>query len=218
MQRDSNRWQLRLTAPVRPAARVALVLLVIPLVLGAFAPLWTIRMTAPQYPQGLRLDIYAYTIQSGHEGRDLAEINTLNHYIGMRKLDRADFTDLDWLPFAIGALALLALRVAAIGDGRALIDLAVLTLYFTVFAGGRFVFKLWSYGHTLDPQAPIHVEPFTPAILGTKQIGNFTTQAFPLCGSFLLGLFACGVAALALWHVWPLLSPRRTSASPATDT
>jgi hypothetical protein len=39
----------------------------------------------------------------------------------MKKLDRADFTDLDWIPFAIGALALLALRVAAIGDVRALL-------------------------------------------------------------------------------------------------
>jgi copper chaperone NosL len=190
-----------LDRPLAGATRVSIAVLVIPLLLSLLLPLWTIRMQAPQYPGGLRLDIYAYTIQGGNGGRDLPEINTLNHYIGMKKLDPSDFADLDWLPFAIGGLALLALRVAAIGNGRALVDLAVLTIYFSAFSAGRFVFKMWWYGHHLDPQAPIDMEPFMPAILGTQQIGNFSTQGYPLAGSLLLGLFVTGVAVLAVWHL-----------------
>ena len=36
-----------------------------------------------------------------------------------RKLDRAELSDLDWIPFAIGVLGLLTLRVAAIGRKNA---------------------------------------------------------------------------------------------------
>lgn len=209
---DRSRLYRILDEPLGAATRLSIVLLLAPLLLSLLLPLWTIRMLAPQYPDGLRLDIYAYTIQGGNEGRDLPEINTLNHYIGMRKLDRADFTDLDWMPFAIGALALLGLRVAAIGNVRALIDLAVLSMYFATFSAGRFVFKLWTYGHDLDPQAPIDMQPFMPAILGTKQIGNFATQGYPLLGSFLLSIFIGGIAGLALWQLVSLRSRSNASA------
>jgi copper chaperone NosL len=196
-----ERLHALLSRPIAPWSRVLLALLVVPLAMATLAPLWRIRMVAPQYPDGLTLDVYAYTIQGGNEGRDLPEINTLNHYIGMKKLERADFTDLDWMPFAIGALVLLALRLAAIGDVRALLDLTVLTAYFSLFAAGRFVFKLWWYGHTLDPHAPIHMDPFMPALLGTRQVGNFATVSYPLAGSYLLALFALALLFLTLWHL-----------------
>ena len=63
-------------------------------------------MLAPQYPQGLTLDIYAHKVEGGRNGADIQEINTLNHYIGMKHLDRAQLSDLDWLPFGFGVLAL----------------------------------------------------------------------------------------------------------------
>lgn len=196
-----NRFLRTLERPLVPWARVLLALAVIPLALSFAYPLWNIRMVAPQYPAGLELDIYAHTIQAGNEGRDLQEINTLNHYIGMKPLDRAEFTDLAWIPFAIGALALLALRVAAIGDVRSLVDLAVLTLYFSIFSAGRFVFQLYQYGHNLDPTAPFQMDPFTPAILGAKQIANFTTFSMPRGATFLIGAYATVVAVLMVWHL-----------------
>src|SRR5687767_14669742 len=92
------------------------------LVLAFFHPPWRISMEAPQYPNGLYLDIWAYTIEGGNDGQHLAEINNLNHYIGMHTIDRAEFADLDWLPFALGILILLTLRVAVVGNVRSLID------------------------------------------------------------------------------------------------
>jgi hypothetical protein len=190
-----------LDRPLFGWGRVALAALVIPLILAFTAPLWTIRMKAPQYPKGLSLDIYAHKIESGHGGRDLPEINTLNHYIGMKKIDRAELSDLDWIPFALAALVLLTLRCAVIGNVRALVDLFVTASFVALFSMGRFVYKLYVFGHNLDPKAPIDTKPFTPAIFGEKQIANFHTEAWPQLGSVYIGLFLTGLAAVMVWHL-----------------
>jgi hypothetical protein len=196
-----NRFYETLSRPLLFWTRWLLVLAVVPLVIGAFVPLWQIHFMAPQYPKGLDLYVRSYTIEGGNNGIDLPEINTLNHYVGMKKLDPADFADLDFIPFAIGALALLALRVAAIGDVRSLVDLAVLTGYFGAFSLGRFAYMLYRYGHDLDPKAAITMEAFMPPILGTKEMGNFTVSSYPVLGTYLIGIFAAIVMALALWHL-----------------
>jgi hypothetical protein len=191
--------------------RILLVLAVVPLAFAATARLWTLHFTAPQYPNGLALYVYPYTIEGGNGGIDLPEINTLNHYIGMKKLDPADFADLDFLPFAIGALALLTLRVAAIGSVRSLIDLAVLTGYFGIFSFARFVYALYNYGHQLDPHAAIRIPGFMPPILGTKQIGNFTVTSMPATGTWLIVIFSVIVLGLASWHVLRVTPERSPS-------
>jgi hypothetical protein len=86
-------------------------------------------------------------------------------------------TDLDWIPFALGLLALLTLRYAAIGNVRTLIDLVVVAGYVASFAFARFIYKLWYFGHSLAPDAPIKLEPFTPAVIGKKQIATSPSRA-----------------------------------------
>lgn len=188
--------------PLHMRSRLVLALLVVPLLLAFTAPLWNISMVAPQYPKGLELDIYAHKVEGGRDGLDIQEINTLNHYIGMAPINRAALADLDWIPFALGVLVILTLRVAAIGNISALIDLAVITLYFSLFSLGRFVYKLYVLGHDLDPKAPVTVEPFMPAVFGTKQIANFTVTSLPRLATVYMGIFALGVVALTLWHLW----------------
>ena len=70
------------------AGRPRLLMLVAAMCLAAtfFFPLWNLTMFAPQYPDGLRLDIYAHAMEGGNGGQDVKEINVLNHYIGMRDL------------------------------------------------------------------------------------------------------------------------------------
>jgi hypothetical protein len=34
-------------------------------------PLWNLTMFAPQYPDGLRLDIYSYKLEGGNNGQDV---------------------------------------------------------------------------------------------------------------------------------------------------
>ena len=190
-----------LDTPLLPWSRPILALLVVPLILSFWVPLWRISMEAPQYPRGLWLDIYSYTIEGGNEGQHLQEINTLNHYIGMWALRVEDFADLDWLPFALGVLVMLTLRVAAIGHVSSLVDLSVVVGYVLAFAGARFVYTLYVYGHDLDPEAPVEVEPFTPVILGTKQIANFTTHSMPSAGTYLIGVFFLGLVGVLVYHL-----------------
>ncbi|MCU0684100.1 MAG: hypothetical protein MUF34_17975 [Polyangiaceae bacterium] len=201
-RRALNAFYAFLDRPLYLWSRPLLLALVVPLIVGMTMPLWHIHMEAPQYPTGLDVDIYAYTIKGGRDGNDLKEINILNHYIGMKKIDRAALTDLDWLPFGFGVLALLALRVAALGNVRSMLDLSTLVAYFSVFSLARFYLKLYAYGHDLSPEAPVKIEPFMPALLGSKQVGNFTTHAGPSPGTYLVGAFAAGVLALTFVHLF----------------
>jgi len=191
-----------LDRPLFGAGRILLALLVIPLVLSFSAPLWRIELHAPQYPNGLTLDIYAHTVEGGNHGQHLTEINTLNHYIGMHKIDRGELSDLDWIPFALGAIALLTLRCAAIGKVRDLVDIVVVVGYVTAFAFGRYAYKMYVFGHNLNPDAPVKVPPFTPPLLGSKQIANFTSTSLPQLGTLFVGAFATGAALLLVWHLF----------------
>ncbi len=197
-----------LDRPLFPKARLLLAALVLPLCLTFTTPLWRISMVAPQYPTGLYMDIYTYKLDGGHDGHDIAEINELNHYIGMHPIDRAALTDLDWIPFALGLLVLLTLRCAAIGNVRALVDLLVLSGYIATFAFARFIYKLWYFGHSMAPDAPIRLEPFTPAIIGKKQVANFAVESWPQSGTICITIFLVGVVGVTAWH---LIAGRRAA-------
>ena len=190
-----------LDRPLFGWSRLILLVITIPLVLSFTAPLWRISMQAPQYPKGLYMEIYTHKVDGGNKGQHIAEINTLNHYIGMRKIDRAELADLDWIPFALGLLIVLTLRCAVIGNVRALVDLVVLGSYIGAFAFGRFVYKLYVFGHNLDPDAPLKIKPFTPAIFGRKQIANFSTESYPQMGTVYIGIFFIGLFGVLAWHL-----------------
>jgi copper chaperone NosL len=207
-----DRFYAFLDRPIAGWSRILLVGLAIPLALSFSQPLWRISMEAPQYPKGLWMEIYAHKLEAGNDGQHLDEINVLNHYIGMQRIDRAALTDLDWMPFALGALILLTLRVAAVGNVRMLLDLVVLAGYVLLFAGARFVYRLWVFGHQLDSRAPVTVEPFMPAVFGSKQIANFTTHSFPHMGTWLVTVFLVGLGLITVWHLW---TGRRAARAPA---
>ncbi|HET8549245.1 MAG TPA: hypothetical protein VFL57_14625 [Bryobacteraceae bacterium] len=174
------------------------VLLVIPVYVF---PLYRMTLIANQFPDGLDLSIYAYKLEGGRSAArdDLREINTLNHYIGMRPLLESDFSEFNWLPLAVGAFALLALRAVVIGRMSKLIDLVVLFVYFGLFSFWGFYRRLYEYGHNLDPTAPVKVKPFTPPLIGTQQIANFTVTNVPDVASYLMVGFAVCLL-LAVWH------------------
>jgi small neutral amino acid transporter SnatA (MarC family) len=187
-----------LDRPVSRTGRLLLLAAIVLLLLGGILPLWRISLVAPQYAEGLTLDMYAYQIVAGNNGQDLAEINTLNHYIGMKSIAQADFAEMTWMPFAIGVFALLALRAVVMGRIGNLIDLGVLFVYFGAFSLGTFAYRLWSYGHHLDPHAPMRVEPFMPVVIGSQQIANFVQTSLPMAGTVCMGLFLAAIA-VAIW-------------------
>jgi hypothetical protein len=164
-------------------------------------PLWKLTMFAPQYPDGLILDIYSYKLEGGNKGQDVKEINILNHYIGMKDLTTADFTEFKWMPFVIGMLGLLFLRALVHGRLGDLLDVVVLYVYFGLFSLWSFGYKLYSYGHNLAPTASVKVDPFMPPLFGHKKLANFEVYSFPAAASYALA--AAGAAVLlALFLGW----------------
>jgi hypothetical protein len=79
------------------------------------------------------------------------------------------------------------------------VDLAVLSTYISLFSFSRFIYRMYVLGHSLDPHAPMKVEPFTPAIFGTKQIANFTVSSYPRGATVMLAAFVTGVCLVAIW-------------------
>ena len=157
-----------LDEPIFPWARVVLALLTIFVGLSFTAPMWHINMQAPQYPEGLDLYIYSYKVDGGNDGNDVHEINALNHYIGMAPLDRAALTDLDWIPFLFAAMIIFALRTAVIGKVSTMIDLLVMTTYAGIFGFGRLYYKLYTFGHNLDPKSASHSRPIHAGHVGAE--------------------------------------------------
>lgn len=141
--------------------------------------------------------IHSHKLEAGSEGQDLKEINNLNHYIGMAPIEEEDFAEMTFIPFLLGGFSLLALRAAFFGKVGAAIDTLVLFVYFGAFSMWRFHYQLYTYAHNLDPRAPMDIEPFTPILIGWKQIANFKQYSFPREGSFLLvGATACFAGAI----------------------
>jgi copper chaperone NosL len=180
-------------------SRLILLLAAVIVAAAVFFPLWKLHLIAPQYADGLDMQIYAYKIEGGGlNGNDLDEINLLNHYIGMKSIEQADFSEMQILPFMFGVFFLLAMRAAVFGEMKAVVDLFMVASYFGVFSIGAFYYRLYSYGHNLDPTAPMPTEPFTPLIFGTQKIANFTQSSYPELGTYLLWVFM----ALLLAAIW----------------
>lgn len=158
------------------------------LVPSYFFPLWNMTLYSNQFPEGLELDIYSYKLEGNKtpERDDLKEINTLNHYIGMRPLLDEDFTEFNWIPFVIGGTMLLCFRAIIIGKMDKLVDVFMLFTYFGMFSLWSFYYKLYQYGHTLDPTAAVKVPPFTPPMFGHQTMANFEVYSFPSIGSFFM--------------------------------
>ncbi len=172
--------------------RLLLVVAAVLLIGAIFLPLWQIHLVAPQYQEGLDLYIHSYKLEAGNEGQDLKEINNLNHYIGMAPIEEEDFAEMTFIPFLLGGFALLALRAAFFGTVKSVVDTLVLFIYFGMFSMWRFYYQLYTYAHNLDPRAPMDIDPFTPILIGWKQIANFTQYSFPREGSaLLLGAVVC---------------------------
>jgi copper chaperone NosL len=164
-------------------------------------PLWNLTMFAPQYPDGLRMDIYSYKLEGGRAGQDIKEINLLNHYIGMKDLVTEDFTEFKWMPFVVGALGLLFLRAAVHGRMMDLVDVTVIYLYFACFALWSFGYKLYSYGHNLAPTAAVKVAPFMPPVFGYKKLANFEVYSYPAAASYVLAVVIL-LLVTALFLAW----------------
>jgi copper chaperone NosL len=143
------------------------------LFVSTFFPYWHMDMEAPQYPRGLEMTVFV-----NHVEGDVQEVDTLNHYIGMRPLSEAGELERSLAVIAIGALVLLVVAAIFIHNPCALLLTWPVMLYPAIF-----LFDLWywmqNFGMNLDESAPLSniIEPFVPPLIGEGKIAQFTTYA-----------------------------------------
>ncbi len=162
------------------------------LVISLLVPVWSIYLQAPQYPEGLSLQIWTNKIAG-----DVDVINGLNHYIGMKTLHSQDFIEFTVLPYIIIAYVVLFLLAALIGKKKWLYTVLALFILFGVVAMVDFWKWEYDYGHNLDPHAAIKVPGmvYQPPLIGFKQLLNFGAYSIPDIGGWLF--VAAGVLLIA---------------------
>jgi copper chaperone NosL len=184
---------------MKTQSKIIVILASLILILSFFFPIWYIDLEAPQYPEGIGLEIWLNKI-TGQKPNDLANINGLNHYIGMKEIVPDAIPELKIMPFIIIFLILFGL-IAGISGKRSLVYIWIV-LFFVISAVGLFDFYMWEYdyGHNLNPHAAIKIPgmAYQPPLIGSKMLLNFNAISMPHIGSWILVL-AVVLAAVALY-------------------
>jgi copper chaperone NosL len=169
------------------------------LILSFFFPIWYIDLEAPQYPEGIGLEIWLNKI-TGQKPHDLNNINGLNHYIGMKEIVPDAIPELKIMPFIIIFLIVFGLTAGI--SGKRILIYTWIVLFFVIAAVGLYDFYMWEYdyGHNLNPHAAIKIPgmAYQPPLIGSKMLLNFNAISMPHIGSWIL-VVAVVLAAVALY-------------------
>lgn len=162
------------------------------LLIGVFLfPIWQITLEAAQFPGGLRLNIWINKF-SGDEGGGniIANINILNHYIGMQKIEPDAIPELQYFPYVIYVMMGLGIVVMFINRAWAYLSWGILLVVLGLLGVYDFYLWMYDYGHNLDPTAPIKVPGMTymPPLFGEKDLLNFYVKSYPRLATILLGI------------------------------
>ena len=161
-----------------------------------FFPIWRIELSAPQYPEGLILTIWANKLAG-----NVDVINGLNHYIGMRHLHTEDFIEFTVLPYIIIGFTILGLIVLLLNRKKFFNSWFYLFIVICVVSMIDFYRWEYDYGHELNPDAPIKVPgmSYQPPLIGYKKLLNFGAYSIPDVGGWLF--VTIGVILLTTWII-----------------
>ncbi len=148
-----------------------------------YLPIWRIELAAPQYPEGLYMDIWANKM-----GGNIEIINGLNHYIGMKTLHAEEFVEFTVLPYIFWGLAILGVLTAILNKKKIFFGYFSLFILFAVVAMADFYRWEYNYGHNLDPDAAIQVpgQSYQPPLIGYKKLLNFGAYSIPDKGGWVM--------------------------------
>ncbi|MFL5807903.1 MAG: hypothetical protein ACJ749_00200, partial [Flavisolibacter sp.] len=192
------------------SSRIIIALASLALIATYFLPVWFIFLIAPQYPEGLTMNIWLTKITGQVE-----IINGLNHYIGMKHIKAEMFPEFNYLIYIVGFFILFGLTVAITGKRKLLFAYLVVTVLGGIAAMYDFYQWGYDYGHNLDPKAAIQVPGLTyqPPLLGHKTLLNFDAYSYPDTG----GWVVIGVSTIffLVWAFeWYKNRKRKTSIAP----
>lgn len=173
-------------AKYKLGCRVLLGFAALILLLTLAFPIWSYYITAPQYPEGLHLHIYANKLAG-----DIDNLNILNHYVGMKPIHPDSFPELKIIPFVIILLSIFGILASVIGNRLLSIVWFVVFGVLGIMGFGDFYRWLYHYGHNLNPEAPLKLgTDYMPPIIGIKKMLNITVYAHPHIGGIVVFLSA----------------------------
>ena len=163
-----------------------------------FLPVWFIFLIAPQYPEGLTMQIWLTKLTGQVE-----IINGLNHYIGMKHINAAMFPEFGYMIYILGGFIVYGQIGALTGNRKLLFSLLNLSLLMAGAALYDFYQWGYDYGHNLDPKAAIKVPGLTyqPPVVGHKTLLNFDAYSYPDVGGWVI-LGAGAIFFLVYFFEW----------------
>jgi copper chaperone NosL len=148
-----------------------------------YLPLWDISLDAPQYPEGLMMQIWLDNLSG-----DVSTISGLNHYIGMKPISVDMFPEFSYMKYIVIGIVISGLIVAILR--KKWLFTAWYIGFLIIAALGVYDFWLWEYdyGHNLDPRAAIIVPgmSYQPPLIGCKELLNFYACSFPATGGWII--------------------------------
>lgn len=132
-------------------ARILVAVLVLGCLVAAWKlPLWSMKLVAPMYPKGLMMIAHGDKITG-----DLYELNIVNHYVGMKHISIDEFSLMALFPIGLVGIAVLAILQVVAPKLRKYCAWA--TLVFPIGILVSIQYYLYSFGHGLNPDAPIKI-------------------------------------------------------------
>ncbi len=166
------------------------------ILVSLFLPYWHMDLVAPQYPDNLHLTAFV-----NHLTGDVAEIDGLNHYIGMRSLEEAARIERRIGVYLLIALVVMLELASWIHSRWAVLLVLPAALFPATFL---LDLHLWMshFGQNLDPDAPLSsaIDPFVPPILGSGMVGQFETIASAGAGLILATIASVVMIAALFFH------------------
>lgn len=149
-------------------------------------PLWRMHMEAPQYQDEEALDVVVYPREMRG---DLKEIDVLNQYIGVHMPET--LPQFRWMPGALmgGAIAgVVAALLPRMWRKRMLVAIPLLLSLAMAGAALQAQKQMHDIGHKRDAKTKMaRTKDFTPPLLGTARLANFTLTASLGAGAYMIG-------------------------------
>lgn len=191
-------------------SRIIIAVASLALIATYFLPVWFIFLIAPQYPEGLTMNIWLNKITG-----QVDIINGLNHYIGMKHIKPEMFPEFSYLVYVVAFFIAFGLVVAITGKRKLLFAYILTTIAGAIAAMYDFYQWGYNYGHDLDPKAAIQIPglSYQPPLFGHKTLLNFDAYSYPDTGGWVV-IGIASVFVLVWAYEWYRNRKRKTSVSP----
>ncbi|MDR2080976.1 MAG: cytochrome C [Campylobacteraceae bacterium] len=171
---------------------------------AASIPVWSVSLEAPNYPKETFPDGIPVLFHFDGFSGEVAEMNTINHYIGMYPMERGAQLEMSLMAYIFLFTTLVMILYLYVKSRKSWILMllpALLPVGFLV----DFAAWLYWFGHNMQEWGAFKIKPFMPTVFGDGKVAQFTTHSYPSIGFYLLLL----ISALCVLAIFSKLKETR---------